>query len=807
MFDPLLQDLRFTLRTLRKRPFFFLIPVLSLSIGIGANTTIFSAVKRFLLSPPEGIPNASMVVELGRGWDGHGFDSFSYPDFLDLRQDATPLEALAGYEMQMLTLSQEEAGERVFGMLVSANYFDLLGVRPYLGRTFLPEEDEGWNEHPVVVLSYDYWKSRLGSDPEVVGSTLYVSRKPYTVVGIAPEGFRGHMVLANTDAYLPLMQSPSLNEGRNWSERRGSSWLQVLGLLRSGATVQEADAAAATVSRRLAEEYPETNARKTVSVKPFGALPGVIRGPAGVFLEVLLAFVGLILLITCANVAGIFLARAVARKKEVAIRLSVGSGRSRLIGHFLTESSLVFLSGGIGGILLTAWGLDAVSSFDLPAPFPVQLDLAADGAALAFAAVLTLGTGLLFGLVPAREALKLDLLSTLKDEGGRRGTSESRWRRSFVTGQVGASLVLLVAAGLLLRALQHAGEIETGFVAEGAYLTFLDLETEGVAPAEGGVFQDEVLDFFSRQSWVDEVSLALDLPLDLSAHGTGVVPEGWEGTGEREYLGVDFNAVSPAYFSTLRIPVLAGRVFQASDREGSERVAVVSRTFAERASGPEGSLGTLGRHLAHRRGRGGGHAEPTPHGCPQALPLSASGPILPAEWPPPGTSACGFGSGDTGGAPGAPVPGSASFPLPRDPAGPIHRCRNASPTSGRDPGRESGAPRAPSLRDGGLRCDGILRHPADPGDGNPGGPGGGAGNGPPVGPPGRVPPGPSGARGWGLPLVLCGRPPQRASARGEPPGSHRPPRGFPGHGRNGAGRDSDPGTPGGPDRPGRSPAL
>lgn len=591
MFDPLLQDLRFSLRTLRKRPFFFLIPALSLSIGIGANTTIFSAVKRFLLSPPEGTPNASMVVELGRGWDGHGFGSFSYPDFLDLRQEATPLEALAGYEMQMLTLSQGEAGERVFAMLVSANYFDVLGVRPYLGRTFLPEEDEGWNEHPVVVLSYDYWESRLGSDPEVVGSTLYVSRKPYTVVGIAPEGFRGHMVLANTDAYVPLMQSPSLNEGRNWSESRGSSWFQVLGLLRSGATIQEADAAAATVFRRLAEEYPETNARSTVALRPFGALPGVIRGPAGVFLGVLLAFVGLILLITCANVAGIFLARAVARKKEVAIRLSVGSGRGRLIRHFLTESSLVFLSGGIGGILLTAWGLDAISSFDLPAPFPVQLDLAADGAALAFAAVLTLGTGLLFGLVPAREALKLDLLSTLKDEGGRRGTSESRWRRSFVTGQVGASLVLLVAAGLLLRALQHAGEIETGFVAEGAYLTFLDLETEGVAPAEGGVFQDEVLDFFSRQSWVDEVSLALDLPLDLSAHGTGVVPEGWEGTGEGEYLGVDFNAVSPTYFSTLRIPVLAGRVFQASDREGSELVAVVSRTFAERAWPGESALG------------------------------------------------------------------------------------------------------------------------------------------------------------------------------------------------------------------------
>ena len=591
MLDPLLQDLRFAFRALRKRPLFFLIPVLSLSIGIGANTAIFSAVRRFLLSPPEGIPNAARAVELGRGRDGRGFDSFSYPDFLDLREEAGPLEKLAGYEMRMLTLSPGEAGERVFGMLVSANYFDVLGVGPHLGRTFLPEEDQGWGENPVVVLSYDYWRARLGSDPDVVGSTLYVNRRPYTVVGIAPEGFRGHIVLAHADAYVPLMQSPSLEGGRDGFESRGSSWFQILGLLRRGATLEEADAAAATVFRRLAEEYPETNARRTVAVKPFGALPVVIRGPAGVFLGVLLAFVGLILLITCANVAGIFLARAAARKKEIAIRLSVGSGRGRLIRHFLTESSLIFLAGGIGGVLLATLGLDAVSSFDLPAPFPIQLDLAPDGLALSFAAALTLGTGLFFGLIPAREALKLDLLSTLKDEGGRRGGSENRWRRFFVTGQVGASLVLLVAAGLLLRALQHAGEIETGFVAEGAYLTFLDLETEGFAPDEGAVFQDEVLEFFSRQPWVDVASLALDLPLDLSANGTGVVPEGWEGTEDQAYLGVDFNAVSPTYFSTLRIPLLAGRVFQASDRSGSELVAVVSRTFAQRAWPGESALG------------------------------------------------------------------------------------------------------------------------------------------------------------------------------------------------------------------------
>ena len=178
MLEQLMQDFRFAIRSLRKRPLFLLIPVLSLSVGIGANTAIFTAVDHFLLKAPEGIPNAERVVELGRGQLGRGFDSFSYPDFLDLRTEAAPLEELAGYEMRMLTLSQGEAGERVFGMLVSANYFEVLGVRPHLGRTFLPEEDEGWDEHPVVILGHDLWKARLGGDPDIVGSTLYVSRKP-----------------------------------------------------------------------------------------------------------------------------------------------------------------------------------------------------------------------------------------------------------------------------------------------------------------------------------------------------------------------------------------------------------------------------------------------------------------------------------------------------------------------------------------------------------------------------------------------------------------------------------------------------
>lgn len=581
MLDAVLQDFRFALRSLRKRPVLLLVPVLSLSLGIGANTVIFTLVDDVLLSSPVGIPNAGRVIEVGRGREGRGFDTFAYPDFVDLRREAEPIEALAGYEMQMLTLSRGEAGERVFGMLVSANYFEILGVHPALGRAFRPEEDTGPDEHPVLVLGHGLWKSRMGGDTAVVGSTVYLNRKPYTVVGVAPEGFGGHIALANVDVYVPLMQHPSLNRGRNWFENRGGSWFQVLGLLRSDASLEEADAAVSTVFRRLAEEYPDTNARRTASVRAYGPLPAAIRGPATTFLGILTALVGLILLITCANVAGILLARAGDRRREIAIRMSVGSGRRRLLRHFMMESVIIFLMGAAGGILLAVWGLDILASVELPAPIPLAMEFALDGRVVAFALAVTLAAGLLFGFLPARQAVTLDLLEALKDGEERRGSPGGRLRRGFVASQVGASLVLLVAAGLLLRALQEAGEIEKGFNADGAFLTFLDLSAEGLGPEESETLQGETLQYFRSRPWVEAVSLAIDLPLDLGAYGTGVLPEGWQPREDRPYLGVDYNVVSPGYFAALEIPVLDGRVFDEGDREGTESVVVISRRFAD----------------------------------------------------------------------------------------------------------------------------------------------------------------------------------------------------------------------------------
>ncbi len=591
LLDHLLRNLRFTFRAVRMRPLLFMIPVLSLTIGIGANTVVFSTLNVLLLQRMSGVPYAARVVEVGTGRDGAGFRELNYPDFLDLREQSATLDEIAGYKYQMFTLSRGEAGVRAFGLLVSANYFNVLGVRALHGRTFLPEEDRDLDAHPVAVLSHSFWQNRWGADPDVVGSTVYLSRQPYTVVGITPPDFRSHAAVGNPDVYVPLMQHRSLNQGRNQFESRNAVWLPVLASLVPGVTLEEANAEVATVFHRLSEEYPGSNARRTAGVRQYGALPVTIRSPAAVFLTTLMGFVALILVITCTNVAGMFVASAAARQKEIAVRLALGSSRGQLLQQLLTESMVVSVVGGIGGVVLAVWVLQYLSSLTLPGPFPVNLDISPDGGALFFALVLTLLTGITFGLLPARHALGLNLLNILKNEGARPRSSEGRLRRGFVAAQVAASLVLLVAAGLLARALQHAGDIDTGFDAEGAYVTFLDLSTEGYVEEDGGAFQAEVLEHFSAIPWVESVALSIDLPSDLSTHGSSVIPEGWEGAGDRDDLATRYNAVSPDYFSALRIAVIEGRGFEEADRTGAEEVAVVSRAFTERVWPGESAVG------------------------------------------------------------------------------------------------------------------------------------------------------------------------------------------------------------------------
>lgn len=591
--ESLRSDLRQALRQIRQRPLFAVVAAASLAIGVGANTAIFNAASALLLRPVPGVSRPDRVVEVGRSRDGRGFDTFSYPDYQDWSREAPAFDAAAAYTFETFTLSRGGEGERITGMHVEPAYFEVMGVSPERGRFFTPDENAAGSGPAVAVLSHGFWTGRLGGDPDVLGSTVHVNRVPFTVVGIAPPSFNGHTVGFRPDVYLPLRAIPLLGDLEGNFTSRGASWHMAVARLAPGATREEADAQVKAVYARLAEAHPETNARRSGSVLPLGLVPGGGRGPASAFLGILVAMTGLILLVTCANVAGMFLARATARGREIAVRLALGAGRARLVRQLLTEALAVFV---VGGVLGAAGGIFLLSKLPLdrlPVPIPVHVDLSPDARVVLFALGVTLVTGLVFGLVPALQATRLSLVSALKDDESGVGRA-GRLRRVFVTGQVGLSLVLLMGAALLLRSLQRAAEVESGFDAAGAYMTSVDLSMEGYEADEGMAFQRRLTERLAQTPLVEGAALAVDLPLDMSRHGTVALPEGWTDADGREMLGVDFNRVSPGYFATLGIPVLQGRGFEDADAGDTERVAVVSRAFAERVW-PDGSV--LGRRM------------------------------------------------------------------------------------------------------------------------------------------------------------------------------------------------------------------
>jgi len=585
--DQLLLDVRYALRQVRRRPVFTVVAALSLAIGVGANTAVFSAVSAVLLRPVSGVSEHHRVVELGRTTQGGGFDTFAYPDFLDIRDEVSAFESAAAYTFDVFAFSRGDEGERITGQHVSSEYFDVMGVEPGLGRFFSPDEEAPGAPGDVVVLSHDFWAGRLGADPDVLGTTVRVNRTPFTVVGIMPEEFRGHTLGFQPALYVPLRSSPILRQRESVWDTRRSLWHMAVARLAPGATTDLAQAQVSTVTDRLAEEF-ESNRRRGARVVSLGLVPGAARAGVTGFLGMLMAMVVLILLVTCANVAGMFLARGSAREKEIAVRLAMGSGRRRLIRQLVTEALVVFAVGGVVGGLVGVRALQAVPVEALPFPIPVRVDLSPDMGVLVFGLALTLLTGLVFGLLPALKATRLDLVPSLSEQGG--GTRRmGGLRRAFVGGQVGLSLVLLVAAGLLVRSLQRAADAETGFDPTSAYMTGVDLSLEGYSPDEGGILQQRLLESVRTIPGVESAALSIDLPLDLGSHGNIVYPEGWEENEGR--LAVDFNHVSPGYFATLGIRIRAGRDFTDQDVEGTEPGLVVSRTFAERVWPGEDALG------------------------------------------------------------------------------------------------------------------------------------------------------------------------------------------------------------------------
>ncbi len=591
--DAWLQDSRYACRIARRRPLFSLIAITSLAIGIGATAAIFSIVNTFLLRPLPGVAQHERLVELGRTSEGSGFDSFTYPDLVDLREGArSALDEVAALTFEFVSVEMGDGGERWNAMYTGGSYLPLMGVEPLLGRRFTEEEGAGAAGESVVILSHSTWENRFGSDLEIVGRSIPISRESMTVVGVLPKEFKGHFIGFDPDVWLPLGQHPEFRQaafdGTPRAASRRASWLMAVGRLAEGVSIAEGQAAAETVFERLAREYPESNRDRGVQLVALGPVPGGAREGVQGFLAVLAGLVGLVLVATCSNVGGMLVANAAAREKEVAVRLAIGSSRWQLVRQLLVEAMLLFVIGGAVGATIAVVGLRSLNSSGFSAPVRVDLDLSPDLRVLLVALAVTLVTGITFGVMPALQASRPDLVAGLRGVGD--GFRKGRLRRLLVTAQIAASMVLLITAGLFLRSLQKIGEVETGFDGRGVVTTTVDLSLEGYDSQERGTaFYDQVLDRVAALPGVEATAFSLDLPLDMTSRGTAVFPEGWQTADSG--LGVSLNHVTADYLETLGIELEAGRAFRDSDVRGSERVAMVTAEFVRTAWPGEPAIG------------------------------------------------------------------------------------------------------------------------------------------------------------------------------------------------------------------------
>ncbi|HEX8694475.1 MAG TPA: ABC transporter permease [Longimicrobium sp.] len=576
--DTLLQDLRYAARALVKSPGFTLAAILSLALGIGANTAIFSAIDAALLRPlPVDEPGRLALVTVERGEAGVT-PNFSHPRFLEFRGGTRAFSGMAAFSPQPLNLATGGGAVRLEGEIVSPDYFQVVGVRPALGRGFVPGEGAATE----AVLSHELWTRRFGADPGVVGRAVSLNGKPFTVAGVAPEGFRG-MVRGTAPAlWIPLEAQRVLATAPDqvYLDESNISWLNVVGRLAPGVTLAQAQAALQGVQRGMAQR-DSVVAGWRMLVEPGARGYGYLLSGTEKPLYLLLATVAIVLLIACANVANLLLARAAARRRELAIRASLGARRGRIVRQLLTESLLLAGLGGAAGLLVAIWTGNLLLRFPPPSGVPVRLDTGPDARVLGFTLAVSLLVGLVLGLVPGLRASRPELVSALKADARAGGPARLGLRGLLVAGQVALAVVLLAGAGLLVRTLRNLEHTDLGYGARSVLLASVDLEGTGWEPERGRRFYAELLERVGAEPGVDAASLATTItPNPGGSNVSGVTIPGYTPAGD-ELVSFDLNVVAPGYFATLDIPV-RGRDFTPADREGAPRVAVVNETMAKR---------------------------------------------------------------------------------------------------------------------------------------------------------------------------------------------------------------------------------
>ena len=608
----LTKDVRYGARTLLRNPAFTTVAIVSLAIGIGANTAIFSLFNSLVLRPRP-IADPERIVELYTGERGGSVEGTSYPSYLDFRDRAGIFTGLAAYGIRQFRLGDATGVEPIWGELVSANYFDVLGVPLATGRGFVAEENEEPGRNPVVVVSHGLWRRRFDGDPDLVGRTILLNGRQLTVVGIAPSQYTGGIRGLASEVWVPIMMGPQLEarSGEGLLTRR-SRWLVGIGRLKPEISLDQARARFEVLSRELqaahADEWasvrPETGRLRELFVTVFSERetrlpPGMLEGAYGAA-ALLFAIVNLVLAIACMNLAGMLLARALSRRKEIAIRLAIGASRRRIVRQLVTESLLLSLVAGAAGFVLATWLVGALLAFApaLPEGFRVAVDLRLDWRVFAYAAGFSTLTGVLFGLAPAMHSSRTDVSTVLKNDA-MAFTSvhrRARIRTALVVAQLALSLLLLIGAGLLLRSLDNVRPTNLGFASDNVVVASINLnDGVGYDVARTQAFYRELLDRTAALPGVQAVTLTDSMPGGfMGAQRRSTDIEGYR-PAPGEHLHLDAASVGPRYFTNLRIPIVAGRDFDDRDREGAPCVAIVNEVFVRRYFAGQSPLG---KHLA-----------------------------------------------------------------------------------------------------------------------------------------------------------------------------------------------------------------
>ncbi|HUK90576.1 MAG TPA: ABC transporter permease [Blastocatellia bacterium] len=589
------QDLRYGLRQLLRSPGFSALTILCLTLGIGANAAVFSWIEGILFRPYPAVTHQERLLALsGTAVTESGQTELSWPDFVDLQRNCTLADVFIVSKITGASLGIGDRSERVRGSIVTANYFDALGIHPILGRGFRPEEELGRNDHPVIVISYQLWKTRFKGDPEIIGKTQLLSGVQHTIIGVAPEGFYGTFVGWAIQFWAPTSMEELFEGGGYKLDDRGARWIEGYMRLKPGVSRQQAQEETSAVMRRLEADYPSTNRGRGVRLWPLWQTPWNNAGNLLPTLGIMFAVVIFVLLIACANVGNLLVVRSFARRHEMTVRLALGCGSGRLLKQLLTEGLLLSSLGAAGGMLVAYWTRHAlVLLFPVRAGMVMYLPGELDWRVLASSVGVCLMTTVLIGLIPAIQTRKLNLAGVLNAESGGvvGGRGRARFRSILVLVQVSLSFILLVGAGLLLQSLQNLRTESPGFSTKGVVNTSVDLVSAGYDAQRAYAFRDQLMDRVNALPGVESAAFALFTPLGFGTYPSGPIDvEGYQLPPE-EQPTVDYNEVGPAYFSTVGIALVAGREFVRSDDLASVPVAIVNETMATRFWGGIDAIG------------------------------------------------------------------------------------------------------------------------------------------------------------------------------------------------------------------------